>query len=165
MIHLKELGEAYAPRVRARSEWPRRAPPSATMSSAGSFIPGLKRYEVKKAVHLEAFCGRLKPKPTGETAEAVKEEEARGILARALCFMTLGMQARCIKFDVAEPEAQPEVCRDHLSEHLWKYATVSMNNAVVALGSLHKFVLEYFERCIYRLDFLCSILASFPCTL
>ena len=128
-------------------------------------IPGLKRHEVKKAVHLEAFCGRLKPKPTGETAEAVKEEEARGILARALCFMTLGMQARCIKFDVAEPEAQPELCRDHLSEHLWKYATVSMNNAVVALGSLHKFVLEYFERCIYRLDFLCSLLASFPCTL
>ena len=26
-------------------------------------IPGLKRHEVKKAVHLEAFCGRLKPKP------------------------------------------------------------------------------------------------------
>ena len=119
-------------------------------------IPGLKAYQVKKTVHLDAFCGRLKPTPKGLTSEAIKEEEARGILSRALYFMTPGMQARCIKFSVEEVEAQPELCRDQLSEHLWRYATVSMNNAVVALGSLHKFVLEHFERCIFRSDYTCS---------
>ena len=50
-------------------------------------IPGLKRYEAKKAVHLEAFGGRLKPPPTCETAEAVKTDEAKGILPRALFFI------------------------------------------------------------------------------
>ena len=83
---------------------------------------------------MDTFCGRLKPKPTGETAEAIKEEEARGILSRALAFVTASMQARCISFSVAELEAQPELCRGQLSEHLWKYASVSMNNAVVAPG-------------------------------
>ena len=69
-------------------------------------IPGLKRYKPSTSVQVPTYFGTLKPKPTGETAEAIKEEEALGILSRALHFMTDSMQARCLEFSLEEARAQ-----------------------------------------------------------